>query len=613
MRCSSCGFDNPFSAKLCEKCGARLARSCPHCYHEVPASAKFCSECGAPLRGAVQAAFAAPIHYTPAHLTERILAEQATLEARSEAVGERKTITALFADMAGSTALIHDLDPEEADRLIGPVVALMMEAVHHYEGYVAKSLGDGILALFGAPIAHEDHAQRALYAALRMQDAMRQHGDRIRLERGIPLDIRIGIHTGEVVVRSIRKDDLRADYDSLGQTMHVASRMETMAAPSTILVSESTYKLAQGYFEFKGLGAAQVKGVSTPLAVYELLGLGALRTRLQVAARRGLARFVGREDELQALHCAIEQATGGRGQIVSVVGEAGVGKSRLFLEFKERSQRGCLVLETFSVSHGKAFAYLPLIELLKHYFKITVQDDERQCREKITGKVLTLERRLETLVPYLLALFGISEPGSALLELDPQVRRAHTFEAITHLLVRESENQPVELLIEDLQWLDSETEAFLAFCVSQLANARVLLLVNYRPEHQPGWTPNSNYRQLRLEPLGDAEAHAMLSALLGDEPTLVPVKQLVLEKTEGNPFFMEEVVQTLVEEKALIGEPGRYRIQQTPATLRIPTTVQGVLAARIDRLPAAEKALLQTLAVVGKEFPWSLVRQVCSG
>ncbi len=277
--------------------------------------------------------------YTPAHLAERILAERAAMEARGHAAGERKTITALFADMAGSTALIQDLDPEEARELIDPVVAIMMEAVHHYEGYVAKSLGDGILALFGAPIAHEDHPLRALYAALRMQASMRRHGDRIRLEKGIPLQMRVGVHTGEVMVRSIRKDDLRTEYDPVGHTIHIASRMEAMAMPSSVLVSESTHKLADGYFLFKALGATNVKGVRTPLSVYELLGPGALRTRLQVSAYRGLTKFVGRERELECLQSALASVNAKCGQIVGVVGEAGVGKSRLFHEFKARSQQ----------------------------------------------------------------------------------------------------------------------------------------------------------------------------------------------------------------------------------------------------------------------------------
>ncbi|WP_036019197.1 adenylate/guanylate cyclase domain-containing protein [Paraburkholderia mimosarum] len=615
MRCTNCGFENLSGAGVCGACGARLARMCPRCGSEVAAAARFCSECGASLAEAQQAPRSmqepppAPVHYTPHHLAERIRAEHVAMEARGETAGERKTITALFADMAGSTTLIHGLDPEEAHHLIEPVVALMMEAVHYYEGYVAKSLGDGILALFGAPIAHEDHPQRALFAALRMQQAMRRHGDRIRLEKGIPLQIRVGVHTGEVVVRSIRTDDLHTDYDPVGHTIHIASRMEGIAMPTSILVSESTHKLAEGYFEFKALGAAQVKGIPEPLPVYEVLGPGALRTRLQLAAHRGLARFVGREAEMAHLNRALEAARAGHGQVVGVVGEAGVGKSRLFHEFKERSRRGCLVLETFSVSHGKAFANLPLIELMKSYFQITARDDERRCREKVVGKVLTLERGFEDFVPYLLYLLGTGESAPALADMDPRVRRDRTFDAITQLLKRESRDQPIELLFEDLQWLDRETEAFLVYLVERVPGSRILLLVNYRPEYRPAW----DCSQLRLEALGPREAQGLLTALLGDDPSLLPLKQRILEKTEGNPFFMEEVVQTLAEERSVLGEPGRYRIGRTPAELHIPTTVQGVLAARIDRLARAEKELLQTLAVIGKEFPFSLIQRICGG
>ncbi|MEM5388315.1 BREX system ATP-binding domain-containing protein [Paraburkholderia phymatum] len=622
MHCANCGYDNLAGAKFCEVCGAILPRACPRCGHEATPSARFCNECGCPLTEAPAASTPrpqpapgpspAPVHYTPHHLAQRILAEQAAMEARGETAGERKTVTALFADMAGSTALIHDLDPEEAHRLIEPVIALMMEAVHYYEGYVAKLLGDGVLALFGAPIAHEDHPQRALFAALRMQQAMRRHGDRIRLEKAIPLQIRVGVHTGEVVVRSIRTDDLHTDYDPVGHTIHIASRMEGIATPSSILVSEATHKLAEGYFEFRALGATQVKGIPEPLPVYEVLGLGALRTRLQLAAHRGLARFVGREAELEHLNRALDEVRTGHGQVVAVVGEAGVGKSRLFHEFKERSRRGCLVLETFSVSHGKAFANLPLIELLKNYCQITAQDDERRCRERVMGKVLTLERSFGDLVPYLLHLLGVGEAGSALAEMDSRIRRDRTFDAITQLLTRESRDQPIELLFEDLQWLDRETEAFLAYLIEHVPGARILLLLNYRPEYQPGWQHADHCSSLRLEPLGPAEAQGLLTALLGDDLSLVPLRQLILEKTEGNPFFMEEVVQTLAEEKSLLGDPGRYRIEQTPASLHIPTTVQGVLAARIDRLPVAEKELLQTLAVIGKEFPFSLIQRICA-
>ncbi|WP_349607727.1 adenylate/guanylate cyclase domain-containing protein [Cupriavidus sp. DF5525] len=621
MRCTKCGFENPVRGRFCEECGHALGRTCLQCGHESPATAKFCGACGAALSGpgsllasgSVPANLVgAPVLYTPAHLAKRILAERAAMEARGQEAGERKTITALFADMAGSTAMIQDLDPEEARELIDPVVAIMMEAVHHYEGYVAKSLGDGILALFGAPIAHEDHPLRALYAALRMQEAMRRQGDRIRLEKGIPLQIRVGIHTGEVVVRSIRKDDLHTDYDPVGHTIHIASRMEGMAVPSSVLVSDSTYKLADGYFHFKALGATNVKGIRTPLSVYELLGLGTLRTRLQVSAYRGLAKFIGRERELECLQAALVSANAKHGRIVGVAGEAGVGKSRLFHEFKARSQQGCLVLETFSVSHGKAFPYLPLIDLLKNYFQIVASDEERLYREKVTGRLLTLDRTLEDQLPYLLDLLGITESPSTPPMMDAKLRRQRTFEAMIRLLVRESQNQPVLLLFEDLQWLDSETEAFIDELVEHVPGARILLLVNYRQDYGHDWERLPCYIQLHLEPLGQTDALGLLTTLLGDHPTLGALKQLILAKTEGNPFFMEEVVRTLAEAGIVLGEPGSYRTETAPVSLHIPTTVQGVVASRIDRLPQAQKELLQTLAIIGKDFSLSLVRCVAA-
>jgi class 3 adenylate cyclase len=423
-----------------------------------------------------------PIVYTPRHLAERILAEQAALEARGASDGERKTITALFADIKGSMDLLEDLDPEDARRIIDPALQLMMEAVHRYEGYVAQSLGDGILALFGAPIAHEDHAHRALYAALRMQEAAKRYADTLRREYGLTLHIRVGLNTGEVVMRSIQTDDLHTDYVPIGHSTSLAARMESLAAPGSIPVSEHTFKLTEGYFEFNALGAAQVKGVSEPVHVYEVLGVGPLRTRLQVAARRGLARFVGRQRELEQMRRALDLAKAGHGQIVAIVGEPGVGKSRLCYEFKCIVERSCLVLETFSVSHSRAYPYLPLVELLKSYFHITPQDDERRRREQVTGKVLTLDRSLEGTLPYLLALLGVSEPAAALAQMDPQIRRWRTFEAITRLLLRESLNQPLLMLIEDLHWLDSETQVFLNGLCERLATAHVLLVTNYRPE-----------------------------------------------------------------------------------------------------------------------------------
>src|SRR5262245_40692921 len=317
------------------------------------------------------------------------------MEARNTPEGERKTITALFADLKGSTALIEGLDPEEARAIIDPALQLMMDAVHRYEGYVAQALGDGIFALFGAPIAHEDHPQRALFAALRMQEEMRRYGDQVRLKHGVPLAMRVGVNTGEVVVRSIRKDDLHTDYVPVGHSTNLAARMEQMATPGSILITDYTRKLVEGYFELKALGAAQIKGVEASLNVYEVVGAGPLRTRLQVAARQGLTRFVGRQSEMDQLQRALEQAKASHGQVVGVMGEPGVGKSRLFYEFTLTSHSGCLVLEAYSVSYGKASPYLPLLELLKTYFQMAAHDDERAWREKVLGKVLGLDRTLE--------------------------------------------------------------------------------------------------------------------------------------------------------------------------------------------------------------------------
>jgi class 3 adenylate cyclase len=539
--------------------------------------------------------------------------------------GERKTITALFADLKGSTALIEGLDPEEARTLIDPALQLMMDAVHQYDGFVAQALGDGIFALFGAPIAHEDHPQRAVYAALRMQESMRRYGDTLRQQGYPPLLMRVGVNTGEVVVRSIRKDDLHTDYVPVGHSTNLAARMEQLAAPGSILVTAYTHKLTDGYFEFKALGQTQIKGVEEPLNVYEVLGTGPLRTRLQVSAtRRGLTGFVGRQSEMEQMRKALEQAKAGHGQIVGVMGEPGLGKSRLFYEFELLSLSGCLVLQAFSVSHGKASPYLPIIELLKSYFQIHPQDDERGRRQKVIGKVLELDRSLEDALPYLFALLGIEEQPSPLQQMDPQIRRQRTFEALKKLFLRESLNQLLILIFEDPHWIDSKTQGFLATFSEGVASARILLLTNYRPEYCHEWGSKTYYTQLRLAPFGKAEAEEFLDALLDttgsplprwervrvSNPPLHALKQLILDKTQGTPFFMEEIVQELREQGVLPVGRDAPRSASLPTDLHIPPTVQGVLAARIDRLAADEKDLLHQLGVIGRQFPLSLVRQM---
>jgi class 3 adenylate cyclase/tetratricopeptide (TPR) repeat protein len=523
--------------------------------------------------------------------------------------GERKTVSALFADIKGSMELIEDLDPEEARAIVDPALKLMMGAVQHYGGYVAQSTGDGIFALFGAPVAHEDHPQRALYAALRMQEELKRYSDRIRAEGRLPIQARVGVNTGEVVVRSITTGEGRTEYAPVGHSTGIAARMQALAPVGSIAATERIRKLCEGYFLFKSLGPTKVKGVSEPVTVYEVTGLGPLRTRLQRSASRGYTKFVGRDREMEVLRRAAEQAKAGHGQIVAAIADAGVGKSRLFFEFKATSQSGLLVLEAPSFSHGKATAYLPLIDLLLKYFEITDGDDARRRRQKLLGKLLDLDRSLEDALPYLFALLGIVESEDPLAQMDAPIRRRRAQEAVKRILLRESLNQPLMLIFEDLHWMDEETQAFLNLLTEGIANSPVLLLVNYRPEYSHAWGSKTYYTQLRLDPLGKESADEMLAALLGSDASLAPLKRWLLERTEGNPLFMEELVEALFEEDVLVRN-GAVKLTRPLSQLKIPATVQGILAARIDRLAPEAKELLQALAAIGMEFPLSLVRQV---
>ncbi len=601
MRCASCKTENPAGKKFCGDCGAALANLCPKCGADNPPDKRFCGECGAAL-GQPPAAPAKRLNDSPIRVTEAPAAEN--LE------GERKTVTALFADIKSSTEMMEDLDPENARAIIDPALKLMMDAAHRYDGYVVQSTGDGIFALFGAPVAHEDHPQRALYAALRIQEELRRYSAKVVTDGGTPIQGRIGINTGEVVVRSIHTGAGHVEYTPIGHMTNLASRMQTAAPVGSIAVTEATRKLCEGYFILKALGATKVKGVTEPVNVYEVTGLGPLRTRLQRSAGRGLTKFVGRDREMNAMEAAAERAKSGHGQIVAAMAEAGTGKSRLFFEFKAKNQSGWMVLEAFSVSHGKASAYLPVLDLLHTYFKITSDDDARTRREKVTGRVLALDRTLEDALPYLFALLGIVEGDDPMAQIDAQVRKRRTLDAIKRILLRESLNQPLMVIFEDLHWIDEETQAFLNLLADSIANAKILLLVNYRPEYSHQWNSRTYYTQLRLDPLGKESADEMLTALLGDAAEIAQLKRVIIEKTEGNPFFMEETVQVLLDEGALVRDHGAMKLAKSIGELKIPPTVQGILAARIDRLPADAKDLLQTLSAIGREFPISLIRAV---
>jgi class 3 adenylate cyclase/tetratricopeptide (TPR) repeat protein len=569
----------------------------------LPAGARFCFQCGQ----AVAAGTATPVRspapgtYTPKHLAEKILTSKAALE------GERKQVTVLFADLKGSMELVADRDPEEARKLLDPVLERMMEAVHRYEGTVNQVMGDGIMALFGAPLAHEDHAVRACYAALRMQELVKGYADEMRRAHGITVRIRVGLNSGEVVVRAIGSD-LHMDYTAVGQTTHLAARMEQLADPGSILVSPATLELAGGYVEVRALGPVPVKGLPEAVEVYELTGAGTARSRLQAAAARGLTPFVGRDPELAHLIRAQDQARTGQGQLVAIVGEAGVGKSRLYHEFTHSHRvQGWLVLHASAVSHGKSISYLPIIDLLKSYCKLEARDDHRALREKITGKLFTLDESLKPLLPAFFGLLDVPIDDPQWQALDPAQRRHQTLDANKRLLLRETQAQPVIVVFEDLHWVDTETQALLDSLVTSLPAARLLMLVNYRPEYQHLWGSKTYYTQLRLDALPAESAGELLEGLLGGDPLLAPLKALLIATTSGNPLFLEESVRTLVETRALAGVRGAYRLVQPVEAIQVPATVQSILASRIDRLPLDEKRLLQSAAVIGKDVPFGLL------
>jgi class 3 adenylate cyclase/tetratricopeptide (TPR) repeat protein len=604
MRCLRCQAENPSGTRFCGQCAAPLASVCPSCGASNPPENKFCGQCAAPLDRSAKPRFAAPESYTPKHLAEKILTSKAALE------GERKQVTVLFADLKGSMELLADRDPEEARKILDPVLEHMMEAVHRYEGTVNQVMGDGIMALFGAPLAHEDHAVRACYAALRMQESVLKYAEEMRRAHAAAIKIRVGLNSGEVVVRAIGSD-LHMDYTAVGQTTHRAARMEQLASPGNTLLTGDTLRLVEGYVEVKPLGPMPVKGLEAPIEVYELVGTGPLRSRLHAAATRGLTRLVGRDGELSLLRQAFERAAAGRGQIMALVGEAGVGKSRLVWEVTHSPQiHGWLILESSSVSYGKTVPYLSVINLLKTYFKIQDRDDQDEVREKVSSKLRAFDEPLTATSPALLWLLDVPVEDRQWRTLDPPERRQRTLDAVKRLLLRESQAQPQLLVFEDLHWIDSETQALLDSLVESLPTARILLLVNHRPEYQHGWVSKTYYARLRLDALPLESTEDLLRALIGEDPELEALKQLLIKRTEGNPFFLEESVRTLVETRALVGERGAYRLAKALPSIQVPATVQAVLAARIDRLSPEEKWLLQSAAVIGKDVPFDLLKAI---
>ena len=615
MDCPQCGHINRSEARFCEACGASLARPCPNCRQEVRPEARFCDQCGyalsavapsdqsVPLREAIINRFHAQLPgYTPTHLTEKILASKSAME------GERKQVTVLFADIAGFTTVSEQLDPEEVHLLMDGCFARLTAAVHRYEGTINQYTGDGIMALFGAPIAHEDHAQRALLAALAIQEAMHAYSEHRQRDKNIEFRLRIGVNTGLVVVGRIG-DNLRMDYTAQGDTTNLAARLQALAEPGTVLVSEPTYRLTQGFFTFRPLGSRQIKGRASA-TVFEVTGRQPGRTRIDVAAEHGLTTFVGRRRELELLEALLAKTKGRLGQIVGVVAEAGVGKSRLLLEFRHlMQQEDVAYLEGRCLSYGQSILYLPLVDILKKYFAIEDETDQT-IRELVTSGTEHLGIATSEIAPYLYALLSGQTDDETLRALAPEARRKQTFEALRALLLAISHQRPLVLVVEDLHWLDQPSEAFLRFLGESLGAAPLMLLVTYRPGYHHNWGEKSYYSQITLHPLSEAESGMLIASVLGVADIPRDLDELISRKGEGNPFYLEEITKAFLE-RGIIQRAGMgYRLSRALTPSDVPETIQDVIVSRIDRLPEDHKQVIQTAAVIGREFAARLLRRI---
>ena len=568
MRCSSCNANNAPDAKFCIDCGAALERSCPSCNHPNLPTARFCSECGTAL--GVAAAKPPP----------------------SE--GELKQITVLFADVMGSTTMIEGLDPEQAAARLEPALEAMQEAVRRFEGSVVRVQGDGIMAFFGALNPQEDHAVRACCAALALQAAA-------KALPGEALPLRVGINSGEVLARTV-STSFSTDFDASGVTVHIAARLEGLAPAGGIVISPTTLRGARQFVSVEALGSQAIRGLSAPMETYLLTGLrrGPTSQRFSEESRSG---FVGRERELALLDRALERASDGGGCAVGLVADAGVGKSRLCFEFAQRCRAaGVRVLEGRALAHSRATPFEPVVDVVKAFFEITADDAPVRAREKLAVKLKSVDPELATELPLLADFLGIADAAAAREKLDPAARRERLNNLFRRLVRTASRDAPAVLLLEDLHFMDSGSESLIEMLGETLAGTRILLLVNFRPGYAAPWMRVEHYEQISLAPLRPASADALASHLLGDDPSVAPLLAPIGDRARGNPFFIEELVRKLDESGHLAGSPGAYRLLRAPDLKLIPDNVQAIVSARVDSRPELERSLLQTAAVIGREF-----------
>lgn len=597
MRCSACGSDVPATSKFCTSCGAAQGVVCPQCRHTSPPGSRFCAECGAVLAGE-GANFnpGTPETYTPPALAQKILAGRASLE------GERKQITVLFADVSGFTRIAAALDPEEVRDLLRRAFDIMLAEVHRYEGTVSQFLGDGMLCLFGAPIAHEDHAHRAIRAALGMQRALASYQQELQAQRAITFRVRIGLNSGPVVVGSVGVD-LTMDYLAVGDTVNLASRVQNVADPGTVLITEHTHRLVEGAFEVSEKGPFTFKGKDEPIRVLEVHRPRRSRSRVDLYAERGLTPLVGRQPEIDLLLDRFTTACAGEGQIVLIRGEAGIGKSRLLHEMKRRLEGEDLTwLEGRCVTYGIDIPYLPVVDLLKNAFEVDESDDAPAIIAKLESRSAPLGGDVVSALPYLKYLLAVDPGDSAIAGMDPTLRKARTIEALHALIIATATLHPLALVVEDIHWIDQLSEQFLSSLAGSVAKHPVLLILTHRTGHEHRLGARPSYAQLHLEALSERESAKVAHGLLGAAAMPLPLQRLIYRKAEGNPFFVEEVTKSLLEAGAITREGNNYVLARPIDEIHVPDSVQDVIMARIDRLPDAAKKAMQTASVIGREF-----------
>ena len=608
IKCQRCQFENPEEARFCNRCGNALASPCGQCGKINPPGSLFCNQCGHDL---IRAKETSPpldpfpsASYTPKHLADQILTSKSALE------GERKLVTVLFADVASFTSLSEKLDPEEVHQILDGCFQILMQKIHQYEGTINQFTGDGVMALFGAPLAHEDHAQRACHAALSIQHALSAYGEKIQKEYEVPFQLRIGLNSGPVVVGKIG-DDLRMDYTAIGDTTNLASRMQSLAQPGTILLSHHTHHLVEAFFQFQPLGKVEIKGKEEPQEAYQLLRPSEVETRIAAATAKGLTKFVGRKNSMTALLEAWEKVLSGSGQIVGIVGEAGVGKSRLLLEFRTRLPQGIFTyLEGRCLQYGSSLLYLPVLDILRFYFALQEGDREILLQRKLKESISSLDEKLLSSLPCFQDLLSLKVEEEAYLKLEAKQRRDRIFEAIRDLLLRESQNKPLMLAIEDLHWIDRPSQELLDYLIGWLANARILLLLLYRPEYAHPWGNKSYYNRIGLDQLSLPSSAELVAALLEGGKVAPELRQLILNRAAGNPLFLEEFTHTLLENGTIRKKDHTFALTRSPSEIQVPDTIQGIIAARMDRLEENLKRTLQVASVIGRDFAFRILQMI---